>query len=505
MSFNVILNFKWLGIFLLIISMAVIRPIHQDDGWYASYALRMLGDWGILENVSFFSYADTNGNDNPGGFLFSVLQVPFYAILGINVLAARIFNSIIITSLLYVIHLIIRVVAPSFSWVIIVLLIAHPVFYYHIYNRPESLALLLASISMYLLITANGNSQKTFIAYLLWAFILDVHPIAIFTVAGVGMYYWFNNKQTTKFVIGGGLVGIIMYLGLSNLLNGTFGLFDSLINQTKVNFGDHYLPLFQSDLKDYLRIALERFQTIKSSLLLSLIWILIPLFIFRKCSIKGYVGLVLLNTVTFWVFAIFLTEASSNGFGLYSLFIFMLLFVVLLNSVIDSYQLKSFWNWIIVLPMLLFMIKSNIGLIGKYYEYYTPFQKNFAEIESCIPNGSKVLMRPTFVFNMGLKGLHSDYTFGIFNVMADNNLSFEEAVKLRGYDYVLLDLRNMNEEFLIDKRNNKTFDNAAYIKYAQIGFTTAEFDSLIQKGFLKQVCVFDEASHGKTIFYKVAR
>jgi hypothetical protein len=151
------------------------------------------------------------------------------------------------------------------------------------------------------------------------------------------------------------------------------------------------------------------------------------------------------------------------------------------------------------------MIKSNIGLIAKYYEYYTPFQKNFAEIESCIPNGSKVLMRPTFVFNMGLKGLHSDYTFGILNVMADNNLSFEEAVKLRGYDYVLLDDQNMNEEFLTDKRNNTTFENAAYSKYAQIGFTTAEFDSLLQKGFLKQVCVFDEASHGKTIFYKVAR
>ncbi len=112
-------------------------------------------------------------------------------------------------------------------------------------------------------------------------------------------------------------------------------------------------------------------------------------------------------------------------------------------------------------------------------------------------------MRPTFVFNMGLKGLHSDYTFGIFNVMADNNLSFEEAVKLRGYDYVLLDDQNMNEEFLIDKRNNSTFDNAAYRKYMKIGFTSTEFDALLNKGFLKEVCIFDEASHGKTVIYKV--
>jgi hypothetical protein len=485
--------------------MAFLRPIHQDDGWYASYALRMLSDWGILDNVSFFSFVDSNGNDNPGSFLFSVLQVPFYIILGINVLAARIFNAIIITSLLYVIHLIIRVVAPAFSWVVVVLFIVHPVFYYHIYNRPESLALLLSSISMYLLITANGNSQKTLLAYMLWAFILDVHPIAIFTVVGVGMYYWFNNKQTTKFVISGGLIGIMLYLGLSNFLNGTFGLFDSLINRTIGNFGDHYVPLFQSDLKDYARIAMERFQTLKASLLLSLIWILIPIFIFRKCNIKGYVGLILLNTVTFWVFVIFLTESSSNGFGLYSLYIFILLFVVLLNSINESYRFKPMWSWILVLPLLLFMTKSTIGLVNKYYAYYTPFQKNFAEIESCIPNGSKVLMRPTFAFNMGLKNLHADYTFGIFNVMADNNISFEDAVKLRGYDYVLLDDQNMNEEFLIDKRDNSRFDNAAYRKYLKIGFTSTEFDSLLQKGFLKQVCVFDEASHGKTIFYKVAR
>ena len=500
---KVLHKLKWLGLFIILFLMAALRPIHQDDGWYASFALRMLSDWGIFDNVSFFSFADSNGNDKPIGFLFSLLQLPFYTIIGINVLAARIFNAIIITLLLYVINLIIRVLAPAFNWVIVVLFIVHPVFYYHFYNRPELVALLLSSTSMYLLITANGNSQKTFTAYMLWAFILDVHPIAIFTVAGVGMVYWFNNKQTTKFVLSGGLIGIMLYLGLCSLLNGNFGLLDSFINKTNGNFGDHYLPLFQSDFNDYMRIAKERFQTLKASFLLSLIWILIPLFIYRKFKIKGFVSLILFNTITFWVLAIFLTEASSNGFGLYSLYMFIFLFVVLLNTISESYQFKPVWNWVLVLPLLLFMTKSTVGLVSKYYSYYTPFQKNFAVVESCIPNGSKVLSRPIFAFNMGLKSLHVDYTFGILNVMLDNKISFEDAIRFKKYDYVVLDERNLYDELLIDQRSETLFLNPAYSRYKGIGITKDDFNKLLSKGFLQKECEFEEMSHGKTVIYKV--
>jgi len=501
---NLLQKLKWPGIFILVLLMAIIRPIHQDDGWYASFAFRMLSDFHINDNLSFFSYADSNGgNDIPAGFLFSLLQVPFYALFGVNVLAARIFNAIMITALLFIIHLLLKKIAPKFSWIVVVLLLVHPVFYYHFYNRPESLALFLSASSFYLMLTAENSKWRVFFAFFIWAFILDVHPIAIFTVAGVGLHYWFYHRKQTLLIAAGGILGLILYVALNYAFNGIFGLFAASFGQVPQNFGDHYVPLFQSDLKDYLRIAIDRFQTLKGSILFSLIWVIIPLFLIRKCSIKGYVGLVLFNTVCFWVMATFLTEASSNGFALYSLYVFTFLFIVLINAISDSYSFKPMWNWIAVAPMLLFMVKSDITWLNRYYHEFATFNKSYAEIKTCIPDGSKVLMRPTFAFNMGTKRLHSDYTFGIFNVMADNHLNFEDALKLRKYDFIMLDERNMNEELLIDKRNNAVFNNPAYNKYLQTGITSMGFDSLVQKGFLQPICEYLDPSHGKTICYKV--
>jgi len=487
--------------------MANLRPIHQDDGWYASYAFRMLTKFNIFNNVSFFSYADTNGgNDNPAGFLFSLLQVPFYAIFGISILTVRIFNAILITFLLYFLQLIIKQIAPAFRWIIVVLFIVHPVFYYHFYNRPEILALLLSAISFYILLLAPNSKNLVFWAYFIWAFILDVHPIAIFTIIGIGLHYWIFNRKQTFFIIAGGFSGIFVYFCMNYFFNGTFGLFSVFFRGVNPNsFGDHYIPLFSSDFRDYFRIALGRFQTLKGSFLFSLIWIFLPLFFIRKCRAKKYVGLLIFNTISFWILAVFFTEAISNGFGLYSIFVFILFFIIILNELSKSYSFKPVINWIMVLPMLLFMSKSTTAMIIQNYKYYSRFNKDYSQIKSFIPDRSKVLMRPTFAFNMGLKGLHSDYTFGILNVMIEKSLSFEEAIRIKGYDYILLDNRNLQEELLIDKRDNNKFDNPAYKKYLHTGLTSLQFDTLLQKGFLIQVCSFEEISHGKTIFYKVNR
>jgi hypothetical protein len=501
---SLLVKFRWLGLFLIILCMAILRPIHQDDGWYASFAFRILDKLNIFSDISFFSFSDVNGgNDKPAGFLFSLLQVPFFAILGINVLSVKIFNSILLTLLLYLIHLISIKIAPNFRWVVIVLFIIHPVFYYHFYNRPEILALLLSALSFYLILISNGKKIFIFFAYFIWAFIIDVHPIAIFTILGFGIQYWILNRSQTLIVLLGGFLGVFFYIMLNYFINDSLGLFSLIKGHNTGSFGDHYLPLFSSDLNDYLRIAIERCNTLRASLIFSLIWIIIPILIFRKPKFSDTQKFIVFNSISFWILATFFSEASSNGFALYSIYIFLLFLIILLNVVFENFNLKLFWKWLMVLPLFLFLFSSTIKTIYRYYGYYRYFNNEYLSFSLCIENGSNVLMRPIFAFNMGLKSIHADYTFGILNVMLDNKISFEQAIRFKNYDYVILDERNLIEEILTDKRSKTLFLTPAYFKYRDVGVTSQQFNNLILSGFLKKQCEFDEISHGKTVIYKV--
>ncbi len=494
----------WVLLYLFIFFLAYNRPIHQDDGWYASFAIRYFHKFNINNNLSYFSFFDSNaGNDSSLGFLFPLLQLPFFYSLGINILATKIFNSILIVGILYFINKIVNILAPSFQWLIILLFISNPIFYYHFYNRPELLALLLSLISTYFLLKSEKSDVDVFFAFFIWAFIIDVHPIAIFTVIGIGLHYWYFHKKQSFLIITAGISGLVLYLLLSYFLNGTFGLLSPIFTNSIGNYGDHYVPLFKSDLKDYLRIGLERFKTLKSTILLSFIWVLLPIFIYKKYSLKNYLGLVFLNTVVFCILSTIGSEASSNGFALYSIYVFLIFFIIVLEKITYEFGVKYSQKLFFILPLFIYGSFSTFNLLIKYYNYQSDFLKNYYQFASCIKDGSKVLMRPTFLFNMAEKQIFSDYTFGILNVMADNNLKFAEAIKFKKYNYVILDERNLNEELLIDKRDKNMFNNPFYKKYSNIGTTTLAFDSLIKTGFLKPLCELDEMSHGKSVVYQV--
>lgn len=499
-------NIIWLLIGALVFGLAYIRPIHQDDGWYASFAMRYLKDWNLMDNVSYFSYYYSNGgNDKPGGFIFSILQIPFFLTFGITVLASRLFNAIVITILLYNLHNITKKFAPNFKWIIIILAILHPVIYYHYYNRPEILAMCFALISINLLLESEISNSKIFIAFFLWSLILDAHPIGLFSVLGIGIVFWKNNLNKTKYVLFGGLSGFIVYLFINYTLNGVAGILGPLFGQAPVNFGDHYVPLFESNLADYIRIAKERFDTLKSTLVFGLIWLTLPLYIYKKRSFGGINGALLFNTICFWILSIFLTEASSNGFGLYSQITSLILMVLLFNEAILAFKLNSRWSYYLSIPLILISLRSLLPTLLTNFNYTKSFNTNYYSINNCIEDSSKVLIRPTFAYALSQKNIFADQSFGIMNVMLDSNFTFEQAIRRLNYDYVFVDEMNINEEFIIDKRDSSLFTSPAYSKYKNTGLYSREFDSLISNKFLVKTCEYNDISHGLTIVYKVAK
>lgn len=492
----------WPIILIVIYAMAMLRPIHQDDGWYASFALRYLADLSFFDNPSFFSYSDSNGgNDSPGGFLFSSLQSLFSALFGFSINSVRILNALSITIILALVHQIISFQFPRIRWWITAVLLFNPVFYYHFYNRPETVAAALMLVSIWLLLSKGNDNKMVFLAYFIWALILDTHPIAIFGVVGLGCWFWIKNLNKSLYVVSGGLSGLSVILILNQLINGNLGLFAGLAGQVPVNFGDHYVPLLESDFTDYLRIAKERFNTIKSFLLLSGIVILVPLVIYAQKGVGFLRHPLVINYLFFIFFATIGTEAYSNGFALYSIISLLLLYAAFIES---WPRLLGFKYWFILfIPLIGWSLKSTASSLVSYYAYQKNFDDKYQEFGDCIDQNAKILMRPTFVFATADKGLHSDYFYGILQVMLDNQMSFDQALILRDYDYIVLDDRNLNEDLFIDKRDEKQFDNPAYSKYRTIGISSSDFQVLIQNRFLEPVCEFEEISHGKSILYKV--
>jgi hypothetical protein len=482
----------WVLLFALIYVMAYLRPIHQDDGWYASFALRYLNRLGLIENASFYSFQDTlEGNDISGGFLFPGLQTLVMSIFGFSVAAVRVLNAIAITGIIYFVYLFAAWQIPKYKWFITALFALNPVFYYHFYNRPEIIAAFLVLVSTYLLLTRGNSNRSIFYAFLIWGFVLDSHPIAIFCLPGIGLWFWLKNKSKSLYIIGGGLTGLAFMLILNQLINGNLGLFAGLVGQLPMNFGDHYVPLFKSDLKDFLRITQERIGTLFYFTIFSGLFVLITILLYRKQAKTMVSHPIVLNYFVFLLLSTLGTEATSNGFALYSIVMIFLVYIVAIKVFVDSGQNR--FGWYIFAPLLLFSLAATCNKIIKNFNYQLHFEKSARNFGNCIRDNTNVLMRPTFVF--------STYD----NVMIKEKLDFKSALIFKKYDYIIIDENNLKYEFSKDLRDNESFKNPAYEKYIGIGFNSSEFEKWKKEGFLKEVCSFDEISHGNSILYKVHR
>jgi hypothetical protein len=212
---------------------------------------------------------------------------------------------------------------------------------------------------------------------------------------------------------------------------------------------------------------------------------------------------IVLNYFVFLLLSTLGTEATSNGFALYSIVMIFLVYIVAIKVFVDSGQNR--FGWYIFAPLLLFSLAATCNKIIKNFNYQLHFEKSARNFGNCIRDNTNVLMRPTFVFSTYDKGIYADYTFGLMNVMIKEKLDFKSALIFKKYDYIIIDENNLKYEFSKDLRDNESFKNPAYEKYIGIGFNSSEFEKWKKEGFLKEVCSFDEISHGNSILYKVHR
>lgn len=492
----------WTVIFLVIYAMALERPVHQDDGWYASLALRYMDQLGALDNASFFSIADNyGGRDSPFGVIFVGILAVFYLIFDFSIETTRLSNAVSIFGIVVIFHLLAREIISRFKWWLTTVLLIHPVFYYHFYNRPEIVAALLFLASIYLLLYKANSRAAVFFAFFSWAFILDAHPIAIFSVIGIGVWFWFKNINRTWLIIFSGLAGLAFKMMVNQAINGNVGLFSGFFGQAPVDFGDHYLPILKSDLADFINITLSRFDTIKSFIVYSGIFVMIPLILMGRQRGDFLRHPITINYFVFLILSSAGTEASSNGFGLYSIINLFLLYAVSIQHLPKLQNHK--YGWLIFIVLVVTSLRSTGTTLIQYVKYNKEFNVTYSKFTSCFKPNTKYLMRPTFVFENHNKNIWSDASFGILNVMRDRKIGFMDAIIFKKYDYIVLDEKHLTEEFLTDVRPKDAFINPAFISYQNIGLKKQEWDDLLSSGKLQAVCEFNEISHGHTVLYKV--
>jgi hypothetical protein len=263
----------------------------------------------------------------------------------------------------------------------------------------------------------------------------------------------------------------------------------------------------ESGWRDIFYIAYQRYWTFFRIFVASLLWI--PFLIFWK-NIKVFLHCgnklpLVFTLVCFIVLSSLFTEAISNGFLLYSSIAFFILIYLLLDFSLEQLKKHGLLRFVVVMPLVIIISYTNSTHMDVYKENFS-YAKFFAReysntVGSCIPPNSSGLMRPTFSFALAKNRGYFEYTFQILFYMKENNLSFGEAILHKEFDYVAIDERDRVDMFTArdEWRGNSWY----YSAISDIVISQYEFDALIEGLALIPICIFDEISHGKTIFYRV--
>ena len=495
------------GYFLVISFMAWLRPIHQDDGWYASFAYNMAND--ILgTNYSTWDYSVAGYDAATPGFVYSIYQLLFIGVLGPGVLYSKIL--VVVTASLAV-YFMVRFVSEynqkQALWLPL-LLLAWPGFWYHFYNRPEMLAVAMGFAGLCLLARKTGRTSfHVLIAYLLPLLMFDVHPISVFVVFGFYVYVFFSQRDVVVPALMGAFAGVLIYLAGNYVFNRSLGVLSPLFG-IQMCRGDHYMPIFDSGFRDIGRIAVERYSPFIRLFAASLLWI--PIVMCRK-ALPAYFDATyrpfVVTVAGFLVLSSLFTEAVSNGFLLYSSTLFFICMFLLMQFLMHVLERPTWLRWAVIIPLGIMLLcingRNRRGYLG-YFQYARYFSKEYPAVGDHIGNNAKVLLRPTFAFALADKKGQYEYSYFVLFYMKANNISFAEAVKEKDYDYIAIDPRDRADMFSDFQRpvywgGNNWFYNAI----SNVAIDAVEFQRMIDDRVVEDVYRYDDVSHGKTTFYKV--
>lgn len=493
-------------ILIFIAIFTYLKVIHQDDGWYAIYAMRILTKFNLSDISTVWDFTDANGDKGLGGFLFPSAQAICFVLFGINNYALKILHFTL-GSLLFLsfAKLTENLLGHKVKIISSCLLVFLPYFQNHLYNRPEMFATLIMIISL-MLLTGNKISNKNItIAFLLPVLAIDLHPISIFIGLGFYFYFFYKNINKSLFILGGSLLGILIYLIGNYFVAGSLGLFEMLSADTRVFLNDHYVPLFDITMLEILQIQVERYSFhVKFLLASGLLFYGVYYMITKKYKHINIENLkikqieILMIMAPFFIFSAFLTEAVGNGFGLYSLVIFVLFFTYL--YVVLSLNLNSNIKLVFFIVPTLICIKTSGFALIESYNKKKYFDQNYHKCLSIIPPQSKLLIRPTFSFLLANNSNICEPLFPISSYMLMNNKSFAQSISDKNFDILCIDEMFLNDFFIGKEKISR---GPYYEKLKDIGISETDYAKLIENGIFKPLHEYNDPYHGNSIFYRV--
>lgn len=491
------------------------RHIKQDDGWYASYVFKWMQRIGNTEVKSFWDYTDTNDVDGGCGFVFTIIEGIFFSIFGIGVISMKCFNAIEAVTLCCLLYIYLRHEDRVLGLITVISFLGWNMFHTHFFNRPELLASSFIIIILIFLTYYSNDKWYIFTGYLLGPILLDIHPLAVFTVTGLYVQIFIKRENRRLYAIAGTIFGVIFYFAGNYIINKNYGLFTPYLTGIKAQLGDHYIPIIETGWNDIWNITKERFIFFtKTKDILGIIKLLSFTSVFLTAVILRFRGKLaitrllitsVINYITFIALSTFLYEATSNGFRLYHTITFGLLYFSILYSLYHSVEKKAF----LVLGLFPFAVfaKDAIPKIreNNNYHKYNYYYDDFVYFNNNLPDSGKVLMRPTHAIFNYRKTIRFDYTYGLLRYMYKEQLSFEEAVILKDYDYIVTDEQFETEFFLNRPSPYRTSPAPYYKELKNTGITEHDFNQLVYKGFLTPVAKVYDAFAGWTIIYKVRK
>jgi hypothetical protein len=486
-----------------------LRPIHQDDGWYAANAFNIIVQFWPNSGLSEWSFETNSESTTKVGFVYYAVQLPLIALFGPDLLFSKILVFICAVAALYFIY---RLFATRFAVLAILspaILLLWPGFWYHFYNRPEMFCVAIGIAGACILSRSKPDADRwVAIAYALPWLCFDAHPISVFLIFGFYLWHFISSPRCRLVALFGSLAGLAIYLMGNWAVNGSFGLFSSLLGQS-INRGDHYIPLLESDFADIIRIAWLRHELMFKLLAASALWV--PPLLFPRQFVDFVSArsawILLFNSAVFWVLSALFSEAISNGFMLYNILAWLSLFVVLTAFTLHIGTVRNRLLLVLLAPSLAalaYVNYHNIGTASSYLQYAKTFYSDYSRFSVCVPENGRALMRPTFAFAGSRGARNYEYTFNILFWMKEFNASFGEIILRKNFDVVAIDPQDQRDMF---GERQVLWDgkNPLYNSISDIHIDPHEVAALLRSGALVEQCQFDEFSHGNTIFYAVNR
>ncbi len=502
-------RYTWVGLALVLLYLffvAYIRFTHQDIGWYYAYADRLASRFSLNNSQSTWSFADANGDNGAGGIIFILLQFVAIVISSNDLMAVKVLAALIAISVYLAFYFLLKNrLGIKHYFAFSLLLLVDPMFSFQVMNRPEMLACAIALFIYNIGLSERQSPWKFFWLSFLTMLLLDVHPISVYMVAGFNVILFFRNYRKFLFFAGGAILGIALVTALNYLFNKNVGIF-AFFGDSKQYMNDHYFPLFTDP---FLVILTRPFYKLKyyiiyflfGALFIYLAWY------FKKLKeiilAKKEYSIIFLNAVIFFFLSNLFSE-GGNGYHLYSLTVYLTVFVILYSEILNLIAGRNA-RLIFILALGIvpaFGLYKSLPRFNQWVRYNSYFKENYYKINDYVEDSSRILLRPDYSFALHRRKVYCEPTFPIMMHMYKYHRNFPQAILAKNFDIVAIDemfLHDVDIKTPIDKYSYGDF----YKSVQQVRFNTQIIEDLVQHHVFNPIYQFNDFYHGKTIFYRV--